>query len=126
MEASSSRFPLRVSGGSRVITMDYRMAPEHKYPAAEDDIVAVYRELLKTYRPENIGIYGCSAGAVLTGTTVAKLIATGQPKPGAIGMFGQGIVGSHKLGDSNYFFSAGKPTWDDAFDSYSGGVNMRG
>lgn len=117
--------PVASVGRIRVVTVDYRMAPEHQYPAAEDDIVAVYRELLKTYRPENIGIYGCSAGAVLTGTTVAKLIATGQSKPGAIGMFGHGIVGSPKLGDSNYFFSAGKPTWDDAPDSYTGGLNMR-
>lgn len=117
--------PVASVGKIRVITVDYRMAPEHKYPAAEDDIVAVYRELLKTYQPENIGIYGCSSGADLTATTVAKLIATGQPKPGATGMFSGGIVGSRKLGDSNYFFSGGKPTWDEARDSYTGGLDMR-
>lgn len=101
--------PVSSIGRIRVITVDYRMAPEHRYPAAEEDIIAVYRELLKTYRPENIGVYGCSAGALLTGTTIAKLIATGQPRPGAIGMFGWGPFGRNGLGDSNYIFSGGKP-----------------
>jgi len=93
----------------KVVTVDYRMAPEHQYPAAEEDAIAVYRELLKTYKPENIGIFGCSSGAWVTGTTVAKLIAAGQPKPGAIGMFGWGPFGRDSVGDSNHIFSGGKP-----------------
>lgn len=101
--------PVASIGGFKVITLDYKMAPEHRYPAAEDDVIAVYRELLKTYRPENIGIYGCSAGAFLTGTSVAKLIASGGPRPGAIGMFGGGPFGRGAYGDSNYIFSGGKP-----------------
>lgn len=115
--------PISSIGRIKVITVDYRMAPEFKYPAAEDDVIAVYRALLKTYRPQNIGIYGCSSGATLTGTTVAKLIATGQPKPGAIGMFGSGPFGGGRFGDSNYFFSSGKPIWSGA-DSYTAGVDM--
>jgi acetyl esterase/lipase len=94
-------------GRIRVITVDYRMAPENKYPAAEDDVIALYRELLKMYRAENIGIYGCSAGASLTGSVVAKLIQSGQPKPGVIGMFGYGPFGQRSGGDSNYIFSGG-------------------
>src|SRR3546814_14662582 len=61
-------------------------------------------------RAENIGIYGCSAGASLTGSVVAKLIASGQPKPGAIGTFGYGPFGRRAVGDSNYIFSGGQPT----------------
>jgi len=38
----------------------------HKRPAVED-AVAVYREILKTYRPNHIVVYGASAGAILTG-----------------------------------------------------------
>jgi epsilon-lactone hydrolase len=111
----------------KVITVDYRMAPEHKYPAAEEDVIAVYRELLKTYRPENIGIYGCSAGAWLTGTAVAKLIAAREPTPGAIGMFGWGPFGGNAYGDSNYIFSGGKPfasaqEWN-APGSYTAGLD---
>jgi acetyl esterase/lipase len=51
---------------TKVVSVLYRLAPEHPFPAAVEDTVAVYKELLKTYKPERIGIYGSSAGAVLT------------------------------------------------------------
>ena len=73
-------------GKIKVVSVDYRMYPEHVFPAATDDVIAVYKELLKSYQPENIGIYGCSAGAILTAQTVARLQYEGLPKPGAIGM----------------------------------------
>ncbi|MHA4837939.1 alpha/beta hydrolase [Sphingopyxis sp. MSC1_008] len=120
--------PIASIGRIKVVTVDYRMAPEHHYPAAEEDVIAVYRELLKTHRPENIGIYGCSAGAWLTGTTVAKLIAAGEPRPGAIGMFGLGPFGSPRVGDSNYMFSGGKPVIpaEQAFEgNYAPGLNWK-
>ncbi len=113
--------PISSIGRIRVVTVDYRMLP-HKYPAAEDDVIAVYRELLKTYRPENIGIYGCSSGASLAGSAVARLIASGQPKPGAIGMFGWGPFGRRGDGDSNYIFSGGESI--SRSDSYTAGVDM--
>jgi monoterpene epsilon-lactone hydrolase len=113
--------PISSIGRIRVVTVDYRMLP-HKYPAAEEDVIAVYRELLKTYRPENIGIYGCSAGASLTGSVVARLIASGQPKPGAIGMFGYGPFGRRGDGDSNYIFAGGKALLRP--DSYTADVDM--
>jgi len=69
-----------------VISVDYRMAPEHRFPAASEDVVAVYRELLKVYKPENIGIYGYSAGGVLTSQSVATFLEEGLPLPAAIGM----------------------------------------
>src|SRR5581483_1326023 len=49
-----------VAGYSRikVVSVDYAKYPQHHFPAAVDDVVAVYRELLKTYKPQNIGIYG--------------------------------------------------------------------
>jgi epsilon-lactone hydrolase len=79
--------PIAGVGGFKVVAVDYSLAPEHRYPAANKDIVAVYKELLKRYRSENIGIYGCSAGGMLTGETVAWLDKLGLPKPGAIGIF---------------------------------------
>jgi len=52
-----------------------------------DDVVAVYKELLKTYHPHSIGIFGTSAGATLTGEVAVKLKQLGLPLPAALGMF---------------------------------------
>jgi acetyl esterase/lipase len=84
----------------KVITVDYREGPEHKFPAASEDVASVYRELLKTYKPQNIGIYGCSAGGMLTAMSLAWFQTHGLPAPGAVGIFcaSAGSFG----GDANY------------------------
>jgi acetyl esterase/lipase len=92
--------PIAALGGFTVVTVNYRMAPEHKFPAGGEDITAVYRALLKTYPAKNIGIYGCSAGGVLTGEAVAWIDHVGLPMPGAIGTFCGSIEGTG--GDSQY------------------------
>jgi acetyl esterase/lipase len=69
----------------------------------------VYRELLKTYQPGSIGIYGCSAGGLLTAQSVAWLLKEGLPLPGAVGMFC--AAGSYYgEGDSGHFFAASTGT----------------
>jgi acetyl esterase/lipase len=72
--------------GATAYSVDYRMPPDHPYPAALDDCVAVYGELLKRYDPKKIVIAGPSAGGNLTGATVLKARDLGMPMPGAIGM----------------------------------------
>jgi len=84
--------PIAAVGRIKVITIDYREAPEHLFPAASEDVAAVYRALLKTYRPKNIGIYGGSAGAVLSAESVAWFRAHDLPTPGAIGTFCGSVV----------------------------------
>jgi monoterpene epsilon-lactone hydrolase len=79
--------PMANLTGTKVISVLYRMAPEHPFPAAVDDTIAVYKEMLKTYKPKNIGIYGTSAGAILTGEVTAKIKQLGLPMPGATGVF---------------------------------------
>ena len=93
--------PIASIGGFKVITVDYRMGPEAVFPAASEDVAAVYRQPLKSHKPSQIGIYGCSAGGALSGETAAWLPAHGLPEPGAIGIFGAG-AGRFGAGDSSY------------------------
>ena len=79
--------PVSACGRIKVITVDYRQAPFHRFPAATDDVEAVYRELLRQYAPSAIGIFGCSAGAVLASQVLARLHNRGLPRPGAVGLF---------------------------------------
>jgi monoterpene epsilon-lactone hydrolase len=94
----------------RVITLDYRQAPYHKFPAASEDVEVVYRELLKTYKPEAIGIYGCSAGGALTAQSVAWFQSKGLPRPGAVGIFCSAPVPFGQRGDSTMWGGIGIPS----------------
>ncbi len=86
-------------GGFKVISVDYRMPPDFPFPAALDDAVTVYRELLKTTTAENIGIFGTSAGGSLTLTTMLRAKMEHLPMPGAIAA-GTPTVDLTKTGDS--------------------------
>jgi monoterpene epsilon-lactone hydrolase len=92
--------PIASIGHIEVITVDYRQGPEHTFPAASEDVEAVYRALLKHYKPQEIGIYGCSAGGILTAEAVARLITDKLPVPGAIGTFCGSLLDID--GDSSY------------------------
>ncbi|KAA1189605.1 alpha/beta hydrolase [Pseudohalioglobus sediminis] len=91
--------PVAATAGMKVISVDYRQGPEHRFPAASEDVATVYRHLLQTYAPENIGIFGCSAGGLLTAQSVAWFDANDLPQPGAIGIFCSG-AGQYGTGDA--------------------------
>lgn len=88
----------------KVVSVYYRLAPENPFPAAVDDVVAVYKELLKTYKPRNIGIFGTSAGAILTAEVAVKLKQSGLPLPGALGFF-SGLADFSRAADSQQLFA---------------------
>jgi epsilon-lactone hydrolase len=83
----------------KVVAVLYRLAPEHPFPAAVDDSIAVYKALLKVYSPEHIAIYGTSAGAILTAEVASKLKQLGLPQPAALGIF-SGLGDFARVGDS--------------------------
>ena len=107
-------------GQIKVISPDYRQAPEYRHPSAVDDAFAVYKETLREYKPGNIGIFGCSAGAIITAQLIARILQEGLPLPAAAGLFCAAIPftmddvpGAFKMsnGDSAYYVAAqyGKP-----------------
>jgi epsilon-lactone hydrolase len=70
--------------GVRVLMIDYRVAPEHPFPASLDDCVTAYRWMLKQgFSVQNIVVAGDSAGGNLTITTLMKLRDSGDPLPAA-------------------------------------------
>ena len=93
--------PVAARLGVKVVTILYRQAPEYKFPAASDDMLKVWDHFTKTYKPENIGMVGCSAGGSLITHTTASLIKQGRPTPGVLGVYCSGL-GSTGGGDSSF------------------------
>jgi len=89
---------------TKVVAVLYRLAPEHPFPGAVDDTIAVYKELLRTYKAQHIAIYGASAGGILTGEVAVKIKQLGLPLPGALGIF-TGTGDFSGLGDTQAIYS---------------------
>jgi len=96
--------PIANLTGTKVIAVLYRLAPEHPFPAGLEDALAVYKELLKKYKPGHIGIYGTSAGAILTAELTAKLTQLKLPQPGVTGIF-SGMGDFSQRGDSTAIYA---------------------
>jgi acetyl esterase/lipase len=83
---------LVIRTGIPAISLDYRLAPEHPFPADVQDVVAAYRELLEQGRaPESIAFAGDSAGGGLTITGALAARDAGLPMPAAIVAFSPGV-----------------------------------
>ena len=75
---------LSKAAGARVLSLNYRLAPEHPFPAPVDDAVTAYRWLLaQGISPDNIAVAGDSAGGGLAIATLLSLRDAGEPLPAA-------------------------------------------
>lgn len=100
-ESLMESIPIAAVGRFKVIAVNYREGPEYRFPAASEDVASVYRQLLKTYRAADIGMYGCSAGGTLAAQAVAWFQKEKLPPPGAIGIISAGAFGDFAAPPSN-------------------------
>lgn len=81
-------FGLAARSGARTFSLDYRLAPEHPFPAALDDVLAAYRRLLADgTAPDSIVFAGDSAGGGLALAALVALRDAGEPLPAAAVLF---------------------------------------
>jgi epsilon-lactone hydrolase len=71
-------------GKFKIISVDYRTPPDHPYPAALDDAMTVWKAAVKMADPQNMAIFGSSAGGALTLSMVLRAKQDGLPLPAAI------------------------------------------
>jgi epsilon-lactone hydrolase len=88
-------------GGYKVIEVDYRLLPDYPFPAAMDDAMAVWKEIIKSTKPADIGVFGSSVGGSMVLSLVQRAKKEGLPLPGAV-MSGTPWSDLSKTGDSYY------------------------
>jgi acetyl esterase/lipase len=83
----TENIPIAALTGIPVVAVLYRFAPEHPFPSAVNDALAVYRDLLKSHSARSIALYGTSAGAIIGPELMIRLKRAGLPLPAVLGMF---------------------------------------
>ena len=123
--------PIAHLARTTVVSVYYRLSPEHPYPAAVDDTVSVYRDLLKTHKAANMGLFGTSAGAILTAEVASALKQRSLSLPAALGVF-SGFGDFSKRGDTQSLFTIWgfrgylkPPKGGPLSKDYVGGANPR-
>ena len=121
MLAAAARIP--------VVAIDYRMPPEHPFPAAIDDAMSVWKALLKEHRASDMAIFGTSTGGGMVLSMVQRARRETLPLPASV------IAGSpwsdlSKTGDSYYVNDISNVPFYDGFlsvtaRSYAGGLDLK-
>ena len=113
-----SSVPLSDVSGMRILSIDYTLAPQAKFQQITDEVVAFYKGLLKEYQPENIAIYGDSAGGGLTAGAVLKMRDLGLPLPGVVVLWSP-WADIDRIGDTYYTLADNDPNlvFDDFLEN---------
>jgi acetyl esterase/lipase len=82
--AATEAIYMAAFGHFKVLSIDYRRPPDSPYPAALDDVVAVWKGALKMAAAKNMAVFGTSAGGALTLSMTLRAKQEGLPLPGAI------------------------------------------
>lgn len=87
--------------GIPCLSIDYRLAPQHPYPAGLDDCMAVYKAILQTKKPSQVGLFGTSAGGSMILSMALRARMENLPLPGAL-VPATPWADISKVGDSYY------------------------
>lgn len=86
----------------KVISIDYRMPPKHPAPAATDDVISVWKELLKTRSRTSMVMGGTSAGGNITLASTQRFVSLGLPVPAALYIGTPTVDLNAEAGDSRH------------------------
>lgn len=103
-----SSLPAAHYARTKVLAVRYPLAWQAPHPASRDLVAAVYRDLLKTYAPRRIAMFGDSAGGALLMSAILKVRDDGLPMPAVLGLISP-WADITKEGDSQTLLESADP-----------------